>query len=130
MNHHPGERVHLELRKDTFVLYNDHAKERMELPYADADEVVSQLARVVSSEHYQLAASRPPTRSATGHLLQDTPQKMKPASSRRKLNFVCKCGSVIPADVRRLTINDMGEAMCMICYTEKRRWLYERTPDA
>lgn len=125
MNHHPGERIHLELRSNTFVIYNNHAVERIELPYADADEVVAHLAKVIMSDHYGSAAKMPPTHSATGHLLNDTPQKLKPSSSRRKLNFVCKCGTTIPASTRNFTLNDIGEAMCMSCYKEIRNKLYK-----
>lgn len=125
MNHHPGERIHLELRKDTFVIYNDHAKERIELPYADADEVVAQLTRVITSEHYQIAAKKPPTRSAMGHLLEDTPQPLRPASPRRKLLFICDCGNKISTQMHDLTRQEMGKPMCRDCYEQTRKRLYD-----
>lgn len=124
MNHHPGERVHLELRRTSFVLYTDHAKERMELLYADADEVVEQLTKVVMSEHYQLAKRLPPTRSATGHLLDDTPQKLRPKSARRRLHFICDCGAKVSSQMRDITVRDMGKPMCRDCYASARSKLY------
>lgn len=124
MNHHPGERIHLELRRATFVLYTDHAKERIELPYADADEVVEQLTKVIMSENYQLARKLPPARSATGHLLDDTPQKLRPTSPKRKLLFVCDCGNKYPAQIRKLAVQELGKPMCRDCYTAERSKLY------
>jgi len=127
MSVHPGQRIHLELRKDTFVLYTDQGRERIELPYADADEVIEHLTRVMGSDEYLVADKLPPSRSPEGHLLDDSPRKMRLAGSgKKKMRIICnQCQLPIDSGkARDLSKREFGVYLCTPCYRHRREQLF------
>lgn len=128
---YPGQRIHLELRRDTFVVYNDGGSQRIELPYGDTDEVIDQLTRVTMSNGYIRAGKLPANRSADGHILKDAPRKLRPASTTRpRMRFICgHCGMTVN-DRRQtqLSQREFNEYLCSGCYLIARQKLYPDNP--
>lgn len=120
-NTFPGRRVHLELRRSTFLLYTDGGKDRIELPYGDADEVVAHLTRVISSEEYLLAERLPPTMGPEGALLGEGPRPVRITSKRNRMRILCrKCKDPIN-DKRMVTLSQrvLGYHACQTCFTQE-----------
>ena len=126
---HPGERVHLELRSQTFVLYTDGGSQRIELPYGDADEVIAQLTKVLGSDQYLRAEALPANRSADGHLLDDSPRKLRKSSSgRRRMRPICeRCQKPIDDPrMNKLSQQEFNTYLCRDCYLRARQAIYPR----
>lgn len=130
---HPGQRVHLELRRGVFILYTDQGKQRIELPYADADEVIEHLTRVLGSDEYLIAKKLPPERSADGHLLDDSPRKMRTVDggNHKKMRIICnKCKQAITSpSARDLSKREFGIHLCENCYKLARDHIFPISPE-
>lgn len=131
MTINPGTRVHLELRRDTFVLYTEGGSQRLEVPYADADEIVSHLTKVIGSDAYLTAPPQRPSGSGDGHLLNDSPRKLRPAEhGRKKMRPVCqRCGGVVPYKIAELSQKEFGYYLCRTCYVHMREQLFSSVID-
>lgn len=128
MSIHPGQRIHLELRRDTFVLYNDGGQQRIELPYGDTDEVISQLTRVMMSVGYLASEKLPANRSPAGHILNDSPRKLRKAGhgGRPRMRFICAHCSA-PVNERKmadLSQREFNQYLCGSCYMAARKKMY------
>lgn len=129
MSIHPGQRIHLELRNASFVIYTDGGEQRFEVPYGDADEVIEQLTRVLGSEGYMMAGPLPANRSPTGHMLNDSPRKLsmaKGGNARPRMRFMCvHCGEAInDRKITDLSQREFGQALCPPCYIAARQKMF------
>jgi len=125
MSLHPGQNVHLELKGTTFVLYTEHSRQRFEVPYSAADEVIEQLTRVIGSEGWLRATPpqpEPQVRPGTGHLPPET-RKLRKSSTRRKMRPICQaCGNTITHNSKILDLarREFGKQLCPDCYRIQR----------
>jgi hypothetical protein len=126
----PGNRVHLQLRQDSFVIYTDGGTNSIELYYADADEVIQHLTRVMGTDAYVFAKPLPPNRSPGGHVIDAESRKLRQAGGAkrpvRKMKPICDhCGEKCTDSViTQLAQREFQQFLCRTCYMNARNKMF------